>query len=401
MTHYTVIGAGIVGLATAEAIGTSDPAAQIVVLDKESDVAAHQTGRNSGVIHSGIYYKPGSKKAQMGRAGATSMVRFAEENGVALEKTGKLIVATDAEELPRLNALYERGRENQIPVRLLDPVEAREYEPHINTVGAIRVESTAIVDFVGVCRVLAKKIVDRGGEVRFDTEVTGMHHRGDQTIVQTTQGPVITDVVVSCGGLHADRLARSDESDELFDYKVVPFRGEYYELTPEREYLVNGLIYPVPNPELPFLGVHLTKMVRGGVHAGPNAVLAMAREGYDWKTVKPRDLADSLRYPGFWRMARKNLGIGAMEVRRSLSKKRFAASLAELVPAIREQDIVPSKAGVRAQLLQRDGAIIDDFLIVERGRNVHVLNAPSPAATASLEIGKHIASVATRSSSAA
>ena len=397
MTHYTVIGAGIVGLATAEAITTSDPDAQIVVLDKESDVAAHQTGRNSGVIHSGIYYKPGSKKALMGRAGATSMVRFAEENDIALEKTGKLIVATDTEELPRLNALYERGLENQIPVKLLNPEEAREFEAHVNTVGALRVESTAIVDFVGVCRTLAKRITDRGGEMRLNTEVTGMHHRGGQTIVQTTQGPVITDVVVSCGGLQADRLARSDESGEELDYKVVPFRGEYYELTPEREYLVKGLIYPVPNPELPFLGVHLTKIVRGGVHAGPNAVLAMAREGYNWKTIKPADLADSLRYPGFWRMAKKNIGTGVMEVRRSLSKKRFAASLAVLVPAIREQDIVPAKAGVRAQLLKRDGSIIDDFLIVERGRNVHVLNAPSPAATASLEIGKHIASIATRS----
>lgn len=400
MTHYTVIGAGIVGLATADAIGNIDPGAQIVVLDKESGVAVHQTGRNSGVIHSGIYYKPGSKKAQMCRAGASSMVRFAEENGVALEKTGKLIVATNAEELPRLNALYERGKENQIPVRLLDPVEAREFEPHINTVGAIRVESTAIVDYVGVCQVLAKKIADRGGDVRLGTEVTGMHHRRDQTVVQTTQGPVITDVVVSCGGLQADRLARTDESDEPLDYKVVPFRGEYYELAPEREYLVNGLIYPVPNPELPFLGVHLTKMVHGGVHAGPNAVLAMAREGYDWKTLKASDLAESLTYPGFWRMARKNISVGLMEVRRSLSKKKFAASLAELVPAVREQDIVPSKAGVRAQLLQRDGSIIDDFLIATRGRNVHVLNAPSPAATASLEIGKHIATLATRSQDA-
>ena len=221
-----------------------------------------------------------------------------------------------------------------------------------------------------------------------------MHHRGEQTIVQTPTGPVTADVVVSCAGLYADRVALSDGSGEPLDYRVVPFRGEYYELRKDREYLVNGLIYPVPDPDLPFLGVHLTKMVGGGVHAGPNAVLALAREGYDWRSVKIRDVADSLSFPGFWKMARRNLGVGAMEVSRSLSKTRFARSLAELVPAVRREDIIPSAAGVRAQLLTRDGAIFDDFLIVSRGRNLHVLNAPSPAATASLEIGAHIAGLA-------
>lgn len=391
MTKYVVIGAGILGLATARAIGERDPAADVLVLEKEDRVAAHQTGRNSGVIHSGVYYVPGSKKALMARAGAESMARFAEENGIALQRTGKLIVATRQAELPAMERVLDRGLQNGIAVRRISADEAREYEPHVNAVAALRVESTAIVDFVGVCERLAQMVRDRGGEVRLGTEVLGAAHRGAQTELQTTAGPVVADVVVSCAGLHADRVAGFDLPAERLPYRVVPFRGEYYELAPDREYLVNGLIYPVPNPELPFLGVHLTRMARGGVHAGPNAVLALAREGYDWKTVRPADLLPSLRFGGFWRMARKNLTVGVMEVRRSLSRKRFAASLAELVPAVRQQDIVPSASGVRAQLVTRDGAIFDDFLIERQGRNVHVLNAPSPAATAAFEIAAHIA----------
>lgn len=391
MTKYVVIGAGIIGLATARAIGELDPGADVLVLEKEDRVAAHQTGRNSGVIHSGIYYVPGSKKALMCRAGAASMTRFAEENGIALQKTGKLVVATTDEQLPAMERLLARGQENGIPVRRITAQEALEYEPHVNAAGALHVETTGIVDYIGVCERLAAMIIERGGEVRFASEVSGIHHRDERTILQTPTGPVTADVVVSCAGLYADRVAGFDLAEDRLPYRVVAFRGEYYELAPDREHLVNGLIYPVPNPDLPFLGVHLTRMARGGVHAGPNAVLALAREGYDWKTVKPGDVIDALRWPGFWRMARTNLGVGVMEVRRSLSRKRFAASLAELVPAIREQDIVPSAAGVRAQLLTRDGAIFDDFLIERRGRNVHVLNAPSPAATAALEIGAHIA----------
>ncbi|WP_153505684.1 L-2-hydroxyglutarate oxidase [Cumulibacter manganitolerans] len=394
MTKYVVIGAGIIGLATARAIGAADPSVEVLVLEKENRVAAHQTGRNSGVIHSGLYYAPGSKKALMCRAGAESMARFAEEHGIAMQRTGKLVVATSDAQLPALEKLLARGLENGIPVRRISPEEAREHEPHVRTVGALHVASTAIVDYRGVCEKLAEQIEQRGGEVRFDSEVTGIHHRGDQTILQTPSGPVTADVVVSCAGLYADRVAGFDLAEEKLPYRVVPFRGEYYELAPESEYLVKGLIYPVPDPELPFLGVHLTRMARGGVHAGPNAVLAMAREGYDWKTINPAELAQSLSFPGFWKMARKNLRIGAMEVRRSMSRARFAASLAELVPALRESDIVPSAAGVRAQLLTRDGQIYDDFLIERRGRNVHVLNAPSPAATAALEIGAHIASEA-------
>lgn len=395
MTKYVVIGAGILGLATARAIGELDPTADVLVLEKENRVAAHQTGRNSGVIHSGVYYVPGSKKALMCRAGAESMARFAEDNGITMQRTGKLIVATRDSELPAMQKVLERGTQNGIAVHQISAAEARSYEPHVNAVAALRVSSTAIVDFVGVCERLAEMVTERGGEVRFGAEVTGIHHRDEQTILQTPTGPVVADIVVSCAGLHADRVAGFDLNEQKLPYRVVPFRGEYYELTPEREHLVNGLIYPVPNPELPFLGVHLTRMARGGVHAGPNAVLALAREGYDWKTIRSKDVLDSVRFPGFWKMARTNLGVGAMEVRRSLSRKRFAASLAELVPAVREQDIVPSASGVRAQLLTREGAIFDDFLIERQGRNVHVLNAPSPAATAALEIGAHIAREAT------
>ncbi|WP_134322548.1 L-2-hydroxyglutarate oxidase [Cumulibacter soli] len=391
MTKYAVIGAGIIGLATAREIGRLDPGADVLVVEKEDRVAAHQTGRNSGVIHSGVYYVPGSRKAQMGRAGAESMARFAEENGISLQRTGKLIVATNDSELPAMERVLQRGLDNGVPVRRISVEEAREYEPHVNAVGALRVESTAIIDYIGVCERLAEMIVERGGQVRFSTEIIGAERRGEQTILHTGSDPITADVVVSCAGLYADRVAGFDSEDDPLPYRVVPFRGEYYELTADREYLVNGLIYPVPNPDLPFLGVHLTRMARGGVHAGPNAVLALSREGYDWKSIHRKDLVDSLKFAGFWRMARANFGVGVMEVRRSLSRKRFAASLAELVPAVREQDLVPSASGVRAQLLGVDGTIIDDFLIQRRGRNLHVLNAPSPAATAALEIGAHIA----------
>lgn len=395
MTHYTVIGAGIVGLATAKALQEADPNSAIVIVEKEMRVAVHQTGHNSGVIHSGIYYKPGSQKALMCRAGAASMIEFAQQNGIGFEKTGKLIVATDTSEIPRMEAIYQRGLDNGIPVHRVSAAEALDYEPHVSAVAALRVDSTAIVDFVGVCEALLAQVQQHGADVRFNCPVTGMHHVKDTTVIQTPNGPIITDVVISCAGLQADRIAALDQPDGMADYRVVPFRGEYFELAKDREHLVKGLIYPMPDPELPFLGVHLTKMVRGGVHAGPNAVLALAREGYDWKTIKPRDIAQSLVYPGFWRLARTNVKTGFDEIRRSVSRKRFAQSLARLVPEIGEHDIVASPAGVRAQLVKRDGSIVDDFMILQQGRNVHVLNAPSPAATASLEIGRHIAARAT------
>ncbi len=409
MTRYTVIGAGIVGLASALALSAADATASITVVEKEAGPARHQTGRNSGVIHSGIYYQPGSAKATMCRAGALSMVDFAQRHGIPVVHTGKLIVATRDDELPGLQRLYERGLANGIEVTRIGPEQAREYEPHVSAISALHVASTAITDYRAVSRAMESDLRKAGVDLRWSAAVTGIVRTDRTTQVQTSSGDITADVVVNCAGLYADRLAGMDRvagassaggtsPSAHSDSRIVPFRGEYYELKPDRRHLVTGLIYPVPDPDFPFLGVHLTKMVDGSVHAGPNAVLALAREGYRWRTVRPRDFADVLDYPGFWRLARKNWRPGLMEVVRSASKKRFAASLARLVPEIIADDLVRSTAGVRAQALRRDGALVDDFLIRRRGRNVHVLNAPSPAATSSLEIGAHIATLATESS---
>ena len=395
MTRYLVIGGGIVGLATARAIQQADPSGRITLLEKETELAQHQTGRNSGVIHSGIYYPPGSAKAVMCRAGAASMAQFAEAHDIPVVHTGKMIVATEPSELPRLQKLYRRGLDNGIEVFELDREQAREHEPFVNAIAALRVTATAITDYSAVCQALAAELAGAGADLRLGTAVTGLTQRAEQTVVASTDGEFEVDVLVNCAGLQADRLALADGITDL-DSRIVPFRGEYYELRPAARHLVKGLIYPVPDPDFPFLGVHLTKMVDGSVHAGPNAVLALAREGYDWRTVRPRDVWDTARFPGFWRLARKNFGEGMAEVARSLSKKRFAASLARLVPEITEADLQSSQAGVRAQALKSDGGLVDDFLIRQRGRNVHVLNAPSPAATSSLEIGRHIAGLAVR-----
>jgi L-2-hydroxyglutarate oxidase len=361
----------------------------VTVLDKEDGLARHQTGRNSGVIHSGLYYAPGSLKATLGTAGAASMRDFAAEHGVAVEICGKLVVATEQRQVPALLRLLDRGTANGVPVRLISPAEAREYEPHVRCVAALRVETTGIVDYRGVCDALARLITAAGGEIRLDTEITGVDSSFDGVTVRTRAGQVAADWFVNCAGLQSDRLARLAGFEPAV--RIIPFRGEYFELTPEAEHLVRGLIYPVPDPALPFLGVHLTKMIGGGVHAGPNAVLALAREGYTWRDVDRHDVADSLRWPGLWRMGRRWLRTGVEEVRRSLSPARFLASLRELVPDLPDGCLVPSAAGVRAQAVRRDGALVDDFYY-ERGiRQVHVLNAPSPAATAALEIGRRIA----------
>jgi L-2-hydroxyglutarate oxidase len=394
MTRYLIVGAGIVGLASARAIQRAEPAASITVLEKEAGLARHQTGHNSGVVHSGIYYRPGSAKAVMCRAGAAALIRYATGRGIEVVGTGKLIVATEPAELPRLAALQQRAVANGIEVERLTAERAREYEPFVHAVAALRVPSTAIIDYPAVCRALAEDLVAGGAEIRLGSAVTGLTAGSTGTIVQTTAGELTADVLVNCAGLYADRLAAADGVAEL-PARIVPFRGEYYELRPVARHLVKGLIYPVPDPRLPFLGVHLTRTVHGGVHAGPNAVLALAREGYRWTSVRPADVAGVLRYGGFWRLARRYLGTGVAEVVRSLSPKRFAASLARLVPELTEADLVPSLAGVRAQALRPDGTLVDDFLIQQHGRNVHVLNAPSPAATSALEIGRHIADIAT------
>jgi L-2-hydroxyglutarate oxidase len=380
-TRYVIVGAGIVGLAVAHRLLLDRPHATVTVVEKDARVGAHQTGHNSGVIHSGIYYRPGSLRARLCVAGARSMVEFCRSHGVPVEVTGKLIVATDPDELPRLHALAERAVDNGVPARLVDPAEAREIEPHVSCVAALHVESTGITDYGAVCAVLTRLIAERGGEVRLNARVTAI----GSGAVQTTGGDVPVDVLVNCAGLYADRIARL--AGYRPEVQIVPFRGEYFTV---RRDLVRGLIYPVPDPSLPFLGVHLTRMTDGSLHAGPNAVLALAREGYRWGRVDVRDLAEAAGYPGLWRLARTHLGTGVAEVRRSLSRRRFAASLARLVPEVTRDDLVPAPAGVRAQAVTRSGALADDFLLLRGDRQLHVLNAPSPAATSSLEIARRI-----------
>lgn len=382
-----VIGGGIVGLATAYRIVQDRPDVEVTVLEKEQSVGRHQTGHNSGVIHAGVYYKPGSLKARMSRDGSRSMVAFCRENGIPVEVCGKLIVATEDGELDRLKALYERSLANGLPVRMLTPEQAREFEPHVSCVAAMRVESTGITDYTQVCRAMAARIPN----LVLGAKVTGIRQEGPVARVATTRGSFTADVLINCAGLHADRIARL--AGVGVPAQIMPFRGEYYELKPDSRHLVKGLIYPVPDPQFPFLGVHLTRMIDGSVHAGPNAVLALRREGYRWNQINLRDLAGTATFPGAWRLARKHWRYGLTEVRRSLSKSLFAASLARLVPELTIDDLAPSEAGVRAQAITPDGALVDDFLIVEQGSQVHVLNAPSPAATSSLEIAKHIAAV--------
>ena len=387
-SDFLIVGGGIVGLATAHALQERFPGKSVVILEKERALAAHQTGRNSGVIHAGIYYKPGSFKAQFCKAGNASMRAFCREHGVPFQSCGKVIVATEAAELPGLQKLYERGIENGLEVRRLDAAQMRELEPHMAGIAALHVPSTGIVDYRQVVAKLAELVRARGGEIRFGARVRKV--RGGT--VETTAGDFTGRLLINCAGLHSDRLARTAGADVAA--RIVPFRGEYYELKPEKRHLVRGLIYPVPDPLFPFLGVHCTKMMDGSVHLGPNAVLAFAREGYHKTTVNVRDLGETLTYPGFWKLAGRHWRAGLQEMVRSYSRAAFVRSLQRLVPAISEDDVVPSEAGVRAQALRPDGTLEDDFLIVRGASAIHVCNAPSPAATASLEIGKTIASMA-------
>ncbi|MFE9310430.1 L-2-hydroxyglutarate oxidase [Streptomyces sp. NPDC006706] len=381
-----VIGGGIVGLSTAYAITRAAPGTRVTVLEKEQGPARHQTGRNSGVIHSGIYYRPGSLKARYAAGGAAEMVKFCAEYGIAHEVTGKLIVATGREELPRLHALVQRGRENGIPVRELGPAQIEEYEPEIRGLAAIHVGTTGICDFAAVARQLAEA---SGAEIRYGARVVRVDRRPELGVaVLTGRGDVVrARVLVNCAGLYCDEVARLTGDEP--GVRIVPFRGEYYELA--RPELVRGLVYPVPDPAFPFLGVHLTRGVDGGVHIGPNAVPALAREGYGWGVVRPRELAGTLGWPGSWRIARRHWRYGAGELWRSVSKGAFTQAVRRLMPGVREEDLVPAAAGVRAQAVLRDGTLVDDFLIREGARAVHVLNAPSPAATASLPIGREVA----------
>ncbi|MFF9149344.1 L-2-hydroxyglutarate oxidase [Streptomyces sp. NPDC014861] len=380
-----VIGGGIVGLSTAYALQRAAPGTRVAVLEKEEGPARHQTGRNSGVIHSGIYYRPGSLKARFAVEGAAEMVKFCAEWGIPHQVTGKLVVATAREELPRLHALVQRGRENGIPVRELGPSQITEYEPRVRGLAAIHVGTTGIVDYTSVARQLAES---SGAEILYGAEVTAIDRRPWGVAVRTADQRIVRGkVLVNCAGLHCDRVARLTGDDP--GMRIVPFRGEYYELADPS--LVRGLVYPVPDPAFPFLGVHLTRGIDGGVHIGPNAVPALAREGYDWGVVRPGELTGTLAWPGSWTIARRHWRYGAGELRRSLSKRAFTEAVRRLLPGVDESDLRPAAAGVRAQAVLRDGTLVDDFLIRESARAVHVLNAPSPAATASLPIGREIA----------
>jgi L-2-hydroxyglutarate oxidase len=385
-----VIGGGIVGLATSLALLAQRPGASLLVLEKEAVLAAHQTGRNSGVIHSGLYYKPGSLKATMCARGRTQLERFCEEHGVPFERCGKVVVATRADEVPRLEAIEQRGRANGLTgLRRLGADELREREPHAAGVAALFVAETGIVDYTEVARAYAAEVTRRGGEVRRSSRVTAIVRHGDRVIVSTTAGEVEARVLVACAGLESDRVARM--AGLSIDVAIVPFRGEYWMLVPERAHLVKSLVYPVPDPSFPFLGVHFTRRMHGGIEAGPNAVLALAREGYRRTSFDARDARDVARWPGFWKMARRHWRAGLAEQARSLSRAGFARACAALVPEIVAGDLAPGGAGVRAQAVGRDGTLVDDFAIAEGERMVHVLNAPSPAATASLAIGEAIA----------
>lgn len=388
MRHVVVIGGGILGLAVAREL--TERGHRVTVLEKEPGWAAHQTGHNSNVVHAGLYYAPGSFKARMSVAGNRSIVDFARAHDVPVEVCGKLVVATSEAELPGLHALAARAEDNGVPAKLISPNQAHEYEPEVACVAALRVESTGIIDFGKICEAFVRLLTEAGATLRPSTPALAIR-RGSTGGVEVATGTdvVRADALVNCAGLHSDRVARL--AGVTPRARIVPFRGEYFTLRPEATGLVKGLIYPVPDPTLPFLGVHLTRMLDGSVHAGPNAVLALRREGYRWRDVSWRDLSESARFPGLWRLARRYPRTAADEVLRSLSRRRFAKSLARLVPAIERQDLVRAHAGVRAQALLPDGTMVQDFLIETAPNQVHVLNAPSPAATSALEIARHVA----------
>jgi L-2-hydroxyglutarate oxidase LhgO len=391
MTYdVTIVGGGIVGLATAYRLLEARPLLKLLLLEKESRLAAHQTGNNSGVLHSGLYYQPSSAKALLAVQGLQQMVGFCRTHGIAHEQCGKIVVATSEVELPRLENLWQRGQANGLQgLRRLTPEEIREIEPHAAGIAAIHVPQEGIVDYPAVCNKLGELIRQAGGEIRLGARVRKtVQNSGDWTVA-TGVGDFQTRFVVTCGGLHSDRLARA--AGQKPSAKIIPFRGEYYKLKPERQRLVRHLIYPVPDPKFPFLGVHFTRLIHGGIEAGPDAVLAFAREGYRGSNINLRDLAESLCFPGLWKFLAAYPGICSYEIRRSFSRREFCRSLQKLVPEIRESDLETGGAGVRAQAMTADGRLVEDFCFEEAQGVLHVVNAPSPAATAALAIGRHIA----------
>ena len=391
MHPNVVVGGGIVGLAVAKALQEMDPNRSTVVVEKEPEVAQHQTGHNSGVIHSGLYYLPGSLKARLAVQGARDLVAYCTDHRIPFDVAGKLVVATRKHELVKLDQLLARGRQNSVSVRRADLDEVAEREPAIRVLGALVVESTGRVDYRKVAAALADQVRARGGTIRCGEPVQEVQPASGEVHLHTSKDVIVAHRVAVCAGLHSDRLARASGIDP--GVRIVPFRGEYSEIVPERAQLVRGLVYPVPDPDLPFLGVHLTRRLDGVVHVGPNAVPALAREGYSWRAFSARDLADTLAYRGTWRLAGRYGRVGAHEVTRSLIGRSLLKAAREMLPELRANDLRRSMSGVRAQAVAKDGSLVDDFLFRRVGAVLHVLNAPSPAATACLPIGRHIAQV--------
>jgi L-2-hydroxyglutarate oxidase LhgO len=390
-TKYDVliVGAGIVGLATAMELVRRRPDLSLVVVDKEDQVAAHQTGNNSGVIHAGLYYKPGSLKAQMAVGGAQEMIDFCEQHAIPYDLCGKVVVAVTPEELPRLAEIYRRGTANGVPgLRRISQEEIKEHEPHSAGIAGLWSPNTGIVDYSVVTQTYAGIVREGGGEIRFNTQVLDIQERPGELTVETDRGDIQARTLINCAGLQSDLVARM--TGDIHGLRIVPFRGEYYELTPESQHLVRGLIYPVPDPRFPFLGVHFTKKIDSSVEAGPNAVLAFAREGYAKTDFDPRHVLSLVTFPGMWRLAAEYWQMGLGEMYRSWNKAAFVKALQKLMPQIKEQDLRPGGAGIRAQAMDPQGKLLDDFYFIESENAIHVLNAPSPAATASIPIGRSI-----------
>ncbi len=385
-----IIGGGIVGLATALKIKEKNPSIKLLLIEKENAVAKHQTGHNSGVIHSGLYYKPGSLKAKNCIEGYDMLIDFAQKEGIKYDLCGKIVVATRPEEVPILEGLFKRGSENGLTgFKMLSREEILEHEPHVNGIKGFFVPQTGIIDYTDVCLKYAEKVQEMAGEIRFNEKVIGIKSYLNHSVVETNAGNYETTLVVNCAGLYSDRVAQMTDP-KANDVRITPFRGEYFMIKPERQYLVKNLIYPVPDPNFPFLGVHFTRMIHGGVEAGPNAVLAFRREGYKKMDINLKELYETLAWPGFQKVAMKYWQTGLGEMYRSFSKTAFTKALQVLIPAIQEDDLVPGSAGVRAQACDRFGGLLDDFTIYENAAAINICNAPSPAATSSLSIGKHV-----------
>ncbi len=389
MNDIVIIGAGIVGLATAWTLKQKNPDLRISIVEKETGIAAHQTGHNSGVIHSGLYYKPGSLKATNCIRGYHMLIEFARNYDIPFELCGKVVVATRQEQVPLMETLYQRGLRNGLRgMKKLTKRELNEYEPHVNGVAGIHVPQTGIIDYSGVAAKMAELFQESGGEIHLGNKVTSIIPKEKYSVVETSEQSIETTLVVNCAGLYSDKVAAFTE--QQMNVKIIPFRGEYYDIVPDKQHLVKNLIYPVPDPNFPFLGVHFTRMIRGGVEAGPNAVLAFRREGYKKLDIDWPELKETLRWPGFQKIAAKYWQTGMGEMYRSFSKAAFTKALQGLIPEIQSSDLIPGGAGVRAQACDRKGGLIDDFLILENKYAINVCNAPSPAATSSLSIGETI-----------